>query len=159
MSEEIEERRLQWIKGEKQGKIETVENSDSEWTTFKGGGRISNNILNEYMILIRNDNEILNFEDVKASLPKGNPVRIPTRKQTSPILTLLEKMEDFDELELNLKVNIKVPKIDVMNLLSSTFGKEDFDKDLETFVKEQMKEKNMDEILRKEIEFLLENLK
>ena len=159
MSEETKVEKLQWIKGDKQGSIEIVKERGGDWTIFESGGRINNTLLNEYMILIQNDNEILNFEDVKASLPKGTPVKIPTRKKTSPILTLLERMEDFDELELNLKVKIKVPKIDVMNLLSSTFGEKDFIDDLEVFVNEQAKEKNMNEILRKEIEFLLEQLK
>lgn len=159
MSEEIKVEKLQWVKGDKQGNVEIVKEKDNDWTTFQSGGRINNALINEYMIQIQNDNEILNFEEANVPPPTKKKSVKPLGKKSSPILTLLEKMEDFDELELNLKLKIKVPKTDVMNLLSLTFGSEDFDKDLEIFVKEQLDKKNMDEILKEELESLLDNLK
>jgi len=159
MSEETEVQKLQWVKGDKQGNVEIVKEQDGEWTTFQSGGRISNSLLKEFMILIQNDNEILDFEEVNAPPPTVKELGNPLGKKSSPILTLLEKMEDFDELELNLKLNIKIPKREVMSLLSSTFGEDDFDADLKTFVEEQARSKDLKGILSNELELLLNNLK
>lgn len=161
MSETVEERRLQWVKGDKQGTVEIVDTANEDWTIFKSGGRISNSLINEFMISIQSDNQILNFKEAISQPPVTNSQNSveSLNKTTSPVLALLERMEVFDEIELNLKVNIKVPTIDVMNLISSTFGEGEFNKDLEIFIKQQTQEKNLNGILKKEIEFLLSNLK
>ena len=42
--------KMQWVKGEKLGKIETVVDVDGEWTVFEDGGRINSNLINEFKV-------------------------------------------------------------------------------------------------------------
>jgi hypothetical protein len=51
--------KYQWVKGDNQGAVEEVRSSDKEWIDFTSGRRISQELVNEYMIPITHDSQII----------------------------------------------------------------------------------------------------
>jgi len=51
--------KYQWVKGDNQGTLEDVKESDSEWVTFNSGRRISQELISEYMIPINHESQII----------------------------------------------------------------------------------------------------
>lgn len=51
--------KYQWVKGDNQGAVEEVRGSDKEWVDFTSGRRISQELINEYMIPITHDSQII----------------------------------------------------------------------------------------------------
>lgn len=51
--------KYQWVKGDNQGTVEEVKDSDNEWVNFTSGRRINQELINEYMIPINHESQIV----------------------------------------------------------------------------------------------------
>jgi len=93
--ENTEEKKLQWIKGDKLGNVEIVKGVDNEWTIFNSGGRIATNLLSEFLEPL--DGEPLDFNPPTPASTKAAKVykeKLPPQKETSsPIRTLFDKQK------------------------------------------------------------------
>lgn len=140
--ENTEEKKLQWIKGDKFGNVEIVKGVDNEWTIFNSGGRIATNLLSEFLEPL--DGEPLNFNPPTPALTKAAEVykeKLPPQKQTSsPIRTLFDKQKKNDKIKLNLTFPIEVPKKAIYEIISSSFDSEEVNDELESFIKNQISE-------------------
>ena len=141
--ENTENERLQWIKGDKIGVVETLNGIDGEWTTFEGGGRIATNLISEFLQPI--DGEPLNFDNASPptlALKKAAEVykeKIPTHEvTTSPIRTLFDKQKKNDKIKLNLTFPIELPKKAIYEIISSSFDLDEVNDELESFIKDQI---------------------
>ena len=141
--ENTENERLQWIKGDKIGVVETLNGIDGEWTTFEGGGRIATNLIPEFLEPV--NGEPLDFNNApltKPALKKAAEVykeKIPTQEvTTSPIRTLFDKQKKNDKIKLNLTFPIELPKKAIYEIISSSFDLDEVNDELESFIKDQI---------------------
>lgn len=143
-----EGQRLQWSKGEKIGTVEIIDIQDSEWTTFKSGGRISTDLINEFMIPI--DIEPLDFgqaESVKPSFKSNETDSLiidvqPAIKveavNKNPIQTLFNKQKKTDTIDLTLTFPINAPTCDIFDIINETFDEAEVINELTTFIMNQI---------------------
>ena len=140
--ENTEEKKLQWIKGDKLGNVEIVKGVDNEWTIFNSGGRIATNLLSEFLEPL--DGEPLDFNPPTPASTKAAKVykeKLPPQKETSsPIRTLFDKQKKNDKVKLNLTFPISVPKKAIYEIISSSFDSEEVNEELESFIKNQISE-------------------
>jgi len=138
--ESIEEK-LQWIKGDKIGSVEVIKTTEDGWTIFESGGRISTNLMSEFLEPL--DGDPLDFNSptpasIKAEVYKE---KLPPQKETSsPIRTLFDKQKKNDKVKLNLTFPISVPKKAIYEIISSSFDSEEVNEELESFIKNQISE-------------------
>ena len=158
--ENIEQEKLQWIKGEKAGKVETVTGSDGEWTIFESGGRVSTNLLNEFLIPV--EGEPLDFDPPVPALVKAAnnykeeiPKAIPTT--SSPIRTLFDKQKKNDKIKLTLSFPINVPNKAIYDVIGSSFDLDEVKEELESFIKDQLSEDTISETLLESVKELIKN--
>jgi lipopolysaccharide export LptBFGC system permease protein LptF len=59
--------KYQWVKGDNQGILEEVKESDNEWVTFNSGRRISQELINEYMIPINHESQIIDVPNTTST--------------------------------------------------------------------------------------------
>jgi hypothetical protein len=160
-TETIEPIKLQWIKGDKIGNVETVKGSDSEWTLFESGARISSSLINEFMIPIGSNDPVLDFDSaistVETSPRKREQQILPKLPvERSPVRMLFDKQKNADEVTLSLSLNITVPKKEIFNIISVSFEEEEVIKELRSFIEDQIKEDLVKESIKNSIHSLIE---
>lgn len=134
--------KLQWIKGDKIGTVETISSTEGEWTIFDSGGRISTNLINEFLQPI--DGEPLNFDDAPPPSPalkraaENYKEKVPKETVSSPIRTLFDKQKKNDKIKLNLSFPIEIPKKNIYEIISSSFDLDEVNDELESFIKDQI---------------------
>ena len=141
--ENTEEKKLQWIKGDKFGTVEIVKSVDGEWTLFNSGRRIATNLISEFLEPV--SNEPLDFSQPTPVLEKNkhhiNKGIVAQQKETtSPIRILFDKQKKNDKVKLNLTFPIEVPKKAIYEIISSSFDYEEVNSELESFIKNQISE-------------------
>lgn len=137
--ENTEQEKLQWIKGDKIGKVETVSGTESEWTTFESGSRIATALIGEFLTPVIG--EPLDFEE--APPLNKNLVAAATKykevvKTSSPIRTLFDKQKKNDKIKLTLSFPIEVPKEAIYEIISSSFDIDEVNTELESYIKDQL---------------------
>jgi len=155
-----QDQRLQWLKGEKIGTVETVVAQDGEWTTFKSGARISTDLINEFMILI--NDEPLDFIQIEPISSVQSPTPLAKKVRTvnkipaqNPIRTLFNKQKKTDTIDLVLTFPINAPTSDIFNIISSSFDKTEVINELTAFIMDQIKVKSIQNKLTAEIQDLI----
>jgi len=143
--------KMQWIKGDKIGNVETIKEQDSEWTIFDSGGRISNSLLDEFLFRIDHDDQILSFKQPNVVTETKTQI-----KEGAPLLFLFEKMTNCNDTELELVLNFKLPKPDVLNVLYASFDSNDLKKALREFIKKQISIEDIMNILNEQIDNLID---
>ena len=140
--------KYQWIKGDKAGNVESYASHDQEWIYFLGGGRISVNLLNEYMM--QYDGPGFEIE-----IPKQ---RTQTVQQTQPVIQEIP-VKTIDPVKILLKqslkteesfmytLNLNIPKKTVYELI-----KDSFDTDVDGLITELVFENIDKDSLYKEIQ-------
>ena len=136
--------KLQWVKGDKFGSVETIKGIDGEWTLFESGGRISTNLISEFLQAV--NGQPLDFGSPTPVVEKdGHHIAseiVPPQKTNdqSPIRTLFDKQKKNDKVKLNLIFPIEVPKEDIYEIISSSFDTDEVNEELESFIKNQISE-------------------
>jgi len=134
--------KLQWIKGDKIGTVETISSTEGEWTIFNSGGRISTNLIGEFLQPV--EGEPLDFDNVPSPSPalkKAAEIykeKVPQKTVSSPIRTLFDKQKKNDKIKLNLSFPIEIPKKAIYEIISSSFDLDEVNNELESFIKDQI---------------------
>ena len=76
--------KLQWIKGDKFGDVETVDKEEGEFTLFQGGGKIFTNLIPEFLT-----------ENIDTEM---NVLEAPTKTKETPIKKEVETLDRFSFL-------------------------------------------------------------
>lgn len=151
--------RLQWIKGDKIGNVETVETEDGEWTLFESGGRINSSLINEFMIPVGEDE--LDFDPPTPALQKAASMykeRVkPEPKQISPIRTLLDKQKKLNKHKISVSLPINIISSEMYDLLSNSFGEDEVTQELLSFIEDQIKTENVIELIQESIQSLIQS--
>ena len=155
--ENTEEVKLQWIKGDKIGTVETVAGTEGEWTIFASGGRVSTSLIGEFLSPIQG--EPMDFSASPSSALKEaaktykeNIVSLP---MASPIRTLFDKQKKNDKIKLNLSFPIEVPKEAIYEIISSSFDLDEVNNELESFIVDQISDDFVKDSLMQSIKELI----
>ena len=134
MSETKEQlKQFQWKKGDKFGKVETVESEDSKFYYFKGGGQIFKNVVAEFMEPVEEGKLPLPGADKLGGIPFDNAKK-PTKKNTakesvqveesqieknpsSAIEELVEKLSKKNIEKFETTLNLNIPNRDIYKML------------------------------------------
>ncbi len=171
---------LQWTKGDKIGNVEKIASHDSEWTMFQSGSKIATSLINEFMIPI--EGEPLDFrtsqvleKDSKGPIgptgsigvtgygPSSNLIEnppgimdIPEKMQkNSPIKTLFNKLKKTDVVNLNLTFEVKIPTVDVFDIISTSFDENEVLVELDLYILNQISQNTLNVKLRSAVEDLI----
>lgn len=138
--ENVEEVKLQWIKGDKFGNVEIVNGTEDQWTTFESGGRIATTLISEFLEPVIGD--ALNFNSSPPpQTTKVHKKSLPPQQETgSPIRTLFDKQKKNDKVKLNLAFPIEIPNKAIYEIISSSFDEDEVNDELESFIKDQVSE-------------------
>ena len=125
--------KLQWIKGDKFGDVETVDKEEGEFTLFQGGGKIFTNLIPEF--LTENIDTEMNVLEAPTKT-KETPIK--KEVETSPLRILLDKQKKLDKVPMGISFSINIPKKNVIEVLESTFDPEELHEELEKFIEDQL---------------------
>ena len=121
--------KFQWTKGEKQGTIEIFEKQDGKFLEFQSGRRCNSDLIGEFVIEIKDDSEILQFEDPVSKPAKkdkmpykaGKTVEsTPIKKIDNPLIPLIEKSKKSKK-KLNLRIDLELPSKEFLNVMEENF--------------------------------------
>lgn len=156
---QYENRYYQWVKGDYIGRVETVkENLDENglnFLIFESGKRINQDLLLEYMIEIpeyqaRIAEESADIKTGNSSNFIAQPQPQPTTSHISPVMLLLlnQKSESKDSIEVSLE--IKIPKKEMIDVLKNSFGDE-IEEDLYQYIHNQLDYSTIKEAVQEKI--------
>ena len=138
--ENLEQEKLQWIKGEKFGTVEIVKGIDNEWTLFVSGGRIATNLISEFLVPVNGKHFNPTVPPLAQTTTAHEEKILPQPEVASPIRTLFDKQKKNDKVKLNLTFPIEVPKKAIYEIISSSFDADEVNNELESFIKNQVSE-------------------
>jgi len=160
MSEETKvAKRYQWIKSEKTGNVVEVERSEGEWTYFKGGSRISTTLMPEFLLPLEGNSLPLTNDLQTITNSQGPTVateKDSTHKTESPIRILFDKQAKNDTVKLKIQFPIEVPKVDIYNIILTSFDKDEVKDELKGFILNQLEEDGILDSLHQSIEDLIQ---
>jgi hypothetical protein len=136
-----EGKNLQWIKGDKTGAVETISAVDNEWIIFQSGGRISSELIYEFMVDVQEG--VLDFSiqpEERQSLQQNNQQR---NERDSALMTLLKKMSKTEEHVLQINIPIKIPTLGMYHVLNDTFEESEVHEEIKKYVLDQINDKEI----------------
>lgn len=131
--------KLQWVKGDKAGRVEVVKDTDGPWTLFEGGGRIATELISEFM-LDTSIGGVLNSDDLNLkaqSQPKPVKKQEPKPAEKSPIRALLDSSKNLIQSNLEFNISVKIPSASLYSVLLDSFGEDSID-EINSFVIDQV---------------------
>ena len=141
-----EGRSLQWIKGDKAGSVEIILSADNEWVIFQSGGRISTELIHEFMV--STEEGVLDF-----SIQPAETAIIQTRNERdSALMTLLKKMSKTEEHILEIKIPIKIPTLGMYHVLNDTFEDAEVHEEIKKYVLNQINDKEVKQSVASSVE-------
>jgi len=153
-----ENKSFQWIKGDHLGLIEKVSSKEDDvWVYFESGRRINKSIANEFLVSA-DDDSVIPFDPIEQVLPQIE-VKQKLKRELSPIDSVVVSLKDVSLLKQNVevKIEISVPKPEVYNLLQESFGEEIFESIFQG-VLDKLNVENLKEQLEKSLDKKLKNL-
>ena len=160
-----EGKKLQWIKGDKVGKVETVQSTDSDgWLIFESGGRISAELVSEFMIDATEG--ALEIDDLSSRAPvraydSYDTITAPVKPKVvdSPLMSLLKKMTKTQSTALGVTVKVEVPSAAMYNVLIDSFDEEEVHKEISTYILNQVDDQLIKESVQSSINDIIQNFK
>ena len=143
---QYENKYYQWVKGDYTGRIETVDSyldeNDLNFIVFESGKRINADLLLEYLIEVPEHQAKIAEEsaiiDELPTMVASNPaIQQPKPISHSPIMQLLlnQKNESINSIDVSLE--IKIPRKEMVDVLKNSFGDE-IEEDLYQYIHNQL---------------------
>lgn len=167
---QYENRYYQWVKGDYIGRVETVKDNLDEnglsFITFESGKRINADLLLEYLMEVPEhqakiaeesaltdkfpEPELSNITPSNAPVSNRVPVQQSKINSNSPVMQLLlnQKKEEDESIEVTLQ--IKIPKKDMIDVLRVSFGDE-INGDLYQYIHNQLDDASIKEAVQEKI--------
>jgi len=164
MSEETKvAQRYQWIKSDKTGNVVEVENEDGEWTYFKGGSRISTQLITEFLLPLEGDALPLtsDLNTINSTpLPQSSTIDVKATDVTqekSPIAILFDKQKKNDKIKLEIEFPIEIPKVDIYSIIHASFDKKVVIDELKNYILNQLEDDNILDAIHNSIDNLIKD--
>lgn len=111
----MENKRLQWLKGDYKGTVENISKTEDSWTYFQSGRRIKTELIDEYMIPLNNNgsSNIPNTNQVSNYKPSYN---FSGDSDNNDIITDPETGEVINVKQLRSSESPKKPKKAISSL-------------------------------------------
>jgi len=133
-----EPQRLQWIKGDRFGNVETVEKEEGEFTIFKGGSKIYTNLIPEFLTTDIDANMKADAKPSKLPPPTDISTETSAKVEKSALRILLDKQKKLDKVPMGISFSVNIPKKKIIDVLESTFDTEELHIELENFIEDQL---------------------
>jgi len=146
---QYENKYYQWVKGDYIGRVETVkENLDENglnFVIFESGKRINFDLLLEYLMevpehqaKIAEESAILeNAKQAHPSIIETPVSSSPKSSHNSPVMQLLLNQKKEENSTLEVSLDIKIPKKEMVDVLRVSFGDE-IEDDLYQYIHNQL---------------------
>tara|TARA_R110002072_G_scaffold129118_1_gene267394 strand:+ start:733 stop:1236 length:504 start_codon:yes stop_codon:yes gene_type:complete len=143
----------QWIKGDNNGNIVTIKDTDDKWINFNEGSRLAKDLRDEFLQPLDTDiaNEFMPT-DISVIPPAVDVTTTPT-----PIRVLFDKQKKNNKIKLILEFPVNIPPEGIYELMSSSFGGDEVKEELKSFIKDQISEDLILNGLFDSIESLIES--
>jgi hypothetical protein len=146
-----EGKNLQWIKGDKAGSVEIISTIDNEWVIFQSGGRISLELIHEFMVDTQEG--ILDFSVQPIENHVQHEQQSPVRKEhDSALMTLLKKMSKTEEHVLQINIPVKVPTLGMYHVLNDTFEDAEVHEEIKKYVLNQINDKEIKQFVTSSVD-------
>ena len=128
MAVKDKEKKYQWKKGDRFGDVVIFDKKDGDFTYFTDGSRVFNNVLSEFLEPFEGD--ALPFPPTtsagNAAQENPQPANTAANNQTdSTLKNLIQRLSKNNNIDLNLNVQIKIPKREFIDLFESKDELED----------------------------------
>lgn len=150
--------KYQWKKGDNFGKVVEVESKDSEFTHFKDGSKIFNNVLPEFLEIVTAEGLPFPGAESIGSKPRATPVKeiekkVEVKETSSPLGQLIKTLSAKNVESFQLSVGINLPKKEIFNMLveNSEEEKEQILEEISKSAVSQIEINNLQEFLNEQI--------
>ena len=150
--------KYQWKKGDNFGKVVEVESKDSEFTHFKDGSKIFNNVLPEFLEIVTAEGLPFPGAERIGSKPTSTPVKeiekkVEVKETSSPLGQLIKTLSAKNVESFQLSVGINLPKKEIFNMLveNSEEEKEQILEEISKSAVSQIEINNLQEFLNEQI--------
>lgn len=159
----------QWIKGDKLGKVCTVDSkrNDNKFIYFEDGTRILKNVVQEFLMEVSDQNEVLEFSKPEESLaiqPESNTTDVNAKavinepiKETSVMGKMIEKMSKKNVVQIPININVNIPTPSIYTMLSEGMEEEDLNDEIIQSALNQIDINNLQEYVKENVSNFLSN--
>ena len=163
MATEKQQKRYQWTKRDRFGDIVTVaeDQQDGKWLYFEDGSRINPNLIDEFLLEVRDERDILNVDSTKSIIKDQPTVVQPTvekqveTKEPSIMGKMIMKMSKKNVVNVPLQINISVPTQQLYAMLSEGMDEDDLNEEIMEVALQQIEIDNLTEYLKENISSFL----
>ena len=163
MATEKQQKRYQWTKGDRFGDIVTVaeDQQDGKWLYFDDGSRINPNLIDEFLLEVRNDREVLDVNSTQPAVQNQPEVAQPTvqqqveTKEPSIMGKMIMKMSKKNVVNVPLQINISIPTQQLYGMLSEGMEEDDLNEEIMEVALQQIEIDNLTEYLKENISSFL----
>lgn len=142
---QYENKYYQWVKGDYTGRIETfdsyLDENNLNFIVFESGKRINADLLLEYLIEVPEYQAKIAEESAISELSLNEtPAQlqpVAKAKANSPVMQLLLNQKKEEDQTIEVSLQIKIPKKDMIDVLRVSFGDE-IDEDLYQYIHNQL---------------------
>lgn len=159
----------QWIKGDKFGNVVKVAETqkDNKWLYFEDGSRINPSLVHEYLMEVKNENEVLQVAEA-IEAPQTGPIQDQTNtvvtnssdaviaqptpvKEPSVMGKMIMKMSKKNVVNVPLQINLNIPTPALYAMLSEGMEAEDLNEEIMEVALQQIEINNLTEYLKENI--------
>lgn len=163
MATEKQQKRYQWTKGDRFGDIVTVaeDQQDGKWLYFEDGSRINPNLIDEFLLEVRNDREVLDVNSTQPTVQNQPEAVQPTvqnqveSKEPSIMGKMIMKMSKKNVVNVPLQINISIPTQQLYAMLSEGMEEDDLNEEIMEVALQQIEIDNLTEYLKENISSFL----
>ena len=163
MATEKQQKRYQWTKGDRFGDIVTVaeDQQDGKWLYFDDGSRINPNLIDEFLLEVRNDREVLDVNNTQPTVQNQPEAVQPTvqnqveSKEPSIMGKMIMKMSKKNVVNVPLQINISIPTQQLYAMLSEGMEEDDLNEEIMEVALQQIEIDNLTEYLKENISSFL----
>ena len=179
MEEQIEEvkvKRYQWVRSDKTGIVETFkeerEDAGSVWIYFESGSRIKTELISEFLLEVTDEQlandpihgidsseDVLNSLNPQQALEQAIPQLMEAipMAQKSPVRQLLEKQAKKNVEEIQLVIEMPIPKKSIYEVIRDSYEDGEVDEELSSMLLENLGSETIKDQLKKAVINLIEN--
>ena len=166
MATEKQQKRYQWTKSDRFGDIVTVaeDQQDGKWLYFEDGSRINPNLIDEFLLEVRDERDVLNVNNIQSVQHtvqnQVEPVQPTVEKQVetkepSIMGKMIMKMSKKNVVNVPLQINISIPTQQLYAMLSEGMEEDDLNEEIMEVALQQIEIDNLTEYLKEDISSFL----
>jgi len=167
MAQQEQGQMYQWVKGDRFGDVVTVdlEKQDPKFIYFTDGTRIIKGMAQEYLMAVRNENEVLQVAGETAPPVTAEQAPVVETNTTAPVEAttqeptvmgkMIMKMSKKNVVNVPIQINVNIPTPALYAMLSEGMEEEDLNEEIMEVALQQIEINNLAEYLKENISTFL----